>query len=404
VKMPVNQKNDQDHLQNILLDLLREPANKECADCGAKGPRWASASIGVFVCIKCSGIHRSLGTHISFVRSVTLDKWTPEQVKNMQEVGNAKAKEIYEALIPDNYRRPNENDGYALEQFIRAKYDRKEFMNKEGKTKPTKKSTRVSKTEPSPSQQERASIASKAPSVDLMAMDNGPSQAQGFDFAGFQGGSSTSGFQSASTPAFQGASSGFQAFQGSSTPSAFQGASSSFQGFQGASTPQASDLFNGANFVGASPSIQSVPKFDSESAFFSGDNQNQVKPSKQSILDLYKAPGNAPTNALPVSFTQPLQNSAPLKPNGPNYNIVMPGIGMPVGPVNPPHAAMPHPSYQMGGMPVPTANYYPQGAQAANFVGYRPAPANNTGPFVNTNGYVNANYQAAQSQGGLKFM
>ena len=35
---------------------------------------------GVFLCIRCSGIHRSMGTHISKVKSVDLDVWTPEQM------------------------------------------------------------------------------------------------------------------------------------------------------------------------------------------------------------------------------------------------------------------------------------------------------------------------------------
>jgi hypothetical protein len=35
---------------------------------------------GVFICIRCSGIHRSMGTHISKVKSVDLDVWTPEQM------------------------------------------------------------------------------------------------------------------------------------------------------------------------------------------------------------------------------------------------------------------------------------------------------------------------------------
>lgn len=45
------------------------------------GPRWASWNLGVFLCIRCAGIHRNLGVHISRVKSVNLDSWTPEQME-----------------------------------------------------------------------------------------------------------------------------------------------------------------------------------------------------------------------------------------------------------------------------------------------------------------------------------
>lgn len=47
----------------------------------SEGPRWASWNLGVFMCIRCAGIHRNLGVHISRVKSVNLDQWTSEQIQ-----------------------------------------------------------------------------------------------------------------------------------------------------------------------------------------------------------------------------------------------------------------------------------------------------------------------------------
>lgn len=48
--------------------MMKEEENKYCADCEAKQPRWASWNLGIFLCIRCAGLHRNLGVHISKVR------------------------------------------------------------------------------------------------------------------------------------------------------------------------------------------------------------------------------------------------------------------------------------------------------------------------------------------------
>ncbi|KAK9478957.1 hypothetical protein V1514DRAFT_279519 [Lipomyces japonicus] len=111
--------------QAILKALLKEHGNKFCSDCKRNAyPRWASWNLGIFICIRCSGIHRSMGTHISRVKSVDLDSWTDEQLQNMVRWGNTKANKYWESGLDPGHQ-PLDN---KMENFIRTKYELKRWV------------------------------------------------------------------------------------------------------------------------------------------------------------------------------------------------------------------------------------------------------------------------------------
>ncbi|CCU83081.1 stromal membrane-associated protein [Blumeria hordei DH14] len=105
--------------------LLKLEGNKICADCKRnKHPRWASWNLGIFICIRCSGIHRGMGTHISRVKSVDLDAWTNEQLESVLKWGNSRANKYWESKLAAGHV-PSDS---KIENFIRTKYETKRWV------------------------------------------------------------------------------------------------------------------------------------------------------------------------------------------------------------------------------------------------------------------------------------
>ena len=74
----------------IFKKLDEDPQNKRCCDCKSESASWASVNHGIFICIQCAGVHRGFGVNISFVRSLTLDTWSHQQLSVMSCGGNKK--------------------------------------------------------------------------------------------------------------------------------------------------------------------------------------------------------------------------------------------------------------------------------------------------------------------------
>lgn len=100
-----------------LTEIKAIPGNNRCADCGLTNPDWASISFGTLFCLECSGVHRSLGVHISFVRSLSMDSWSPKQIAIMKAGGNNKC-QAYLA-----------SKGIPANTLIKGKYNSEDAQN-----------------------------------------------------------------------------------------------------------------------------------------------------------------------------------------------------------------------------------------------------------------------------------
>ncbi|KAK6941553.1 Arf GTPase activating protein [Dillenia turbinata] len=120
--------------ERIIRGLLKLPANRRCMNCNSLGPQYVCTNFWTFVCTTCSGIHREF-THR--VKSVSMAKFTPQEVSALQGGGNETAKEIYlKEWDAQRQSFPDSSNIERLRDFIKHVYVDRRYTGEKNFDKP----------------------------------------------------------------------------------------------------------------------------------------------------------------------------------------------------------------------------------------------------------------------------
>ncbi|XP_039118533.1 probable ADP-ribosylation factor GTPase-activating protein AGD14 [Dioscorea cayenensis subsp. rotundata] len=120
--------------EKIIRGLLKLPANKRCINCNSLGPQYVCTNFWTFICTNCSGLHREF-THR--VKSISMAKFTSQEVHALQGGGNERAREIYfKEWDPERHSFPDSSNVDRLRDFIKHVYVDRRYTGERSTDRP----------------------------------------------------------------------------------------------------------------------------------------------------------------------------------------------------------------------------------------------------------------------------
>ncbi|XP_061516490.1 arf-GAP domain and FG repeat-containing protein 1 isoform X3 [Anopheles gambiae] len=119
--MALVRKKLDDKILKTLRELVGVGGNKECFDCGQKGPTYINMTIGSFVCTSCSGILRGL-TPPHRVKSISMATFTQEEIEFLKQNGNDNCSRTWLGLWDPKRAIKQEHRDFMIDKYERKRY------------------------------------------------------------------------------------------------------------------------------------------------------------------------------------------------------------------------------------------------------------------------------------------
>ncbi|KAA8516290.1 hypothetical protein F0562_016583 [Nyssa sinensis] len=127
-------RKEEERNEKVIRGLMKLPPNRRCINCNNLGPQYVCTNFWTFVCMTCSGIHREF-THR--VKSVSMAKFTSQEVEALQNGGNQRAREIFlKDWDPQRQRLPNSSNADKVREFIKNVYVERRYAGGNTSDKP----------------------------------------------------------------------------------------------------------------------------------------------------------------------------------------------------------------------------------------------------------------------------